>query len=518
MNIGQTLLVTSSRYPDKTALVDTFQNIKLSYKNLNNRVNRLANALLSLGIQKGDRISILLVNCFQYVEITYAAAKLGAIMVPLNYRLKEKEIKFIIQDCTPKLFIVGNEYREIGQNCSLEQEELDLIMVNGDDCNSQFLHYERLIQAAAPDEPKENIQEQDIFGLMYTSGTTGMPKGVIHTHRSLIEIAVRFIIEARVEEKDHTLIVSPLFHLSGFGTLLPSVIQGAQVITMKNYDPELFLKTISDYKITFSLPVPTMITKALEVKELQRFDYSSLRLLMYGGASIPTKTLTKAMEIFKCDFLQGYGLTEGTPLLILTPGDHRYALEHQPKLLEAAGRSVVLGQVKIVDDNGNEVGPGEMGEIIAQTRQLMNGYWQREEETIKTLKDGWLYTGDIGIRDEQHYIYIMDRKKDMIISGGENIYPAEVEKVIEKIPQVLETAVIGVPDREWGESVKAFVVFKEGQQLLASEIIEYCKNNIASYKKPSSIEILPTLPRNAGGKVLKNILREPYWRNRVKQV
>lgn len=518
MVIGQTLLLTALRVPEKIALVDTFQNNTLSYKNLNSRVNRLANVLVSLGLVKGDRIAVILENCSQFVEITYAAAKLGIIMVPLNYRLNVKEIMFIIQDSTPKLLIVGSEYKGIGVKCGVELQYLDVMVVNGAEETHGLLDYEKMLLSASVKEPKKVIHEHDIFGLLYTSGTTGMPKGVIHTHRSLLEIASRFIMEAYVVEEDNTLIVSPLFHLSGFATLLPSIIKGAQVTTMKNYNPELLLKTISDYKITFSLPVPTMITKALEVKDLHRFDFSSLRLLMYGGSSIPTQTLTKAMEVFKCDFLQGYGLTEGTPLLILTPKDHRYALEKNPKVLQAAGRSVILGQVKIVDDNGNEVGPGEMGEIITQTPQLMNGYWKREEETKKVLKDGWLYTGDVGVRDEEHYVYITDRKKDMIISGGENIYPAEVEKVIEQIPEVLETAVIGVPDSEWGESVKAFVVFKEGLLLPSEEIIEYCKNNLASYKKPSSIEIVPTLPRNAGGKVLKNILRAPYWNNSIKQV
>ncbi|PWA05788.1 o-succinylbenzoate--CoA ligase [Pueribacillus theae] len=518
MNIGQTLISTCLRYPKKIAIIDTAQNIKMTYMQLNERVNRLGNALEAMGIGRGDRIAILLKNCFQYIEISYAAAKIGVIVVPLNFRLNDKEIHFILKDSGSKLFLVSAEYMDVAEKSLNNTDGIKTILINEENNFDNIHKYEELIRNASSAEPRVKINENEFFGIMYTSGTTGLPKGVIHTHRSLLEIATRFIIECKIHDNDNTLIVSPLFHLSGFGTLLPSIIMGTKITIMRTYEPEMFLKTIQDFEITFSLPVPTMINKALDVENLNKFNFTNLRLLMYGGSSISAQALTKAIEVFQCDFLQGYGLTEGTPLLTLSPKDHDYAFKHDNKLLEAAGRSVILGEVKVVNDNGDEVAVGEPGEIIAQTPQIMQGYWNRDEETQKTLKNNWLYTGDVGIRDEHEYIYIVDRKKDMIISGGENIYPAEVEKIIERLPEILETAVIGVPDKEWGEQLKAFVVFKKGKTLTQKEIIEYCKNNLASYKKPSSVEFISELPRNAGGKILKNKLREPYWEKEGRQV
>ncbi|WP_203556068.1 AMP-binding protein [Bacillus sp. B15-48] len=293
MNIGGTLRATSLKYPDKKALIDPAQDIAMTYQQLNKRVNQLAHALLDSGVHAGDRVAVLLKNGYQYVEIAYAVAKIGAILVPLNFRLNENEIKFILKDCDPKALFLGAEFRNVIKSSLEDSTPIITIIVDEEKTEFDF-RYEQFLSVSDAKEPELDVDEEDIYGILYTSGTTGIPKGVIHTHRNLIETSTRYIIEAKIVHDDHTLIVSPLFHLSGLVALFPSIIKGAKMTMMKEYKPELFLQIINDYQITFSSPVPTMINKSLEVENLNRFDFTHLRLFLYGGSTISAQTLKRS--------------------------------------------------------------------------------------------------------------------------------------------------------------------------------------------------------------------------------
>ena len=504
---GEMIKGNAERYPDKTAFI--FEDRHYTFKQVNHRVNRLINALAELGVGKGDRVGILAYNCPQCFEVI-GLGKAGRVSVPLNYRSVGRELAYLINDSGINTLILGSEFVDVVNSIRHEVDGVrNFICLDAELEN--MVGYEQLISRFPPDEPTDDVEPDDPCVLFYTSGTTGRPKGAIHTHKSLVaEIGVR---HDDFSPDDVALCVMPFFHVGGSAAnLFPAFAAGATIVIHKTFDETLVLAEIEKEKVTYVGLVPAMIIRLLEHPNLSQYDLSSLRTIMYVGAPMPLETLRTGIAHFGEIFTQLFGQTETLNLAVLDKAEHKS--EGSPKeikRLESAGRPLREGEIRIVDEQGQDVATGEVGEIIARSDRMMTGYWRMPEETAKTIEDGWLHTGDVGRMDEDGYIYLVDRKKDMIISGGENIYSREVEEVLYMHPAVLEAAVVGVPDEKWGESVKAVVALKEGAAASEEEIIDFCKEHLAGYKKPRSVEFRDSLPKTASGKIRKSEIRERYW-------
>ena len=505
--LGDMIKDNAQRYAEKTAFI--FEDGSYTFKEVNHRINSLVNALADLGVGKGDRVGILAYNCPQNFEV-FGLGKAGRVCVPLNYRSVGRELVYLINNSEINTVIVEREFVDIVNSI---RHELDLVSnyICLDAEVDGMMGYEQLISRFPPDEPTDDVEPDDPCVLFYTSGTTGHPKGAIHTHKSLVaEIKVR---HDDFSSSDVALCVMPFFHVGGSAAnLFPAFAAGATIVIHSEFDETGVLAAIEKEKVTYVGLVPAMIIRLLEHPDLSRYDLSSLRTIMYVGAPMPLEALKRGIGHFGAIFTQLFGQTETLNVAVLGKEEHR--VEGSPKeikRLESAGRPLGEGEIRIVDEEGHEVPLGEAGEILVRSDRMMTGYWRMPQETAKTIKDGWLHTGDVGRMDEEGYIYLVDRKKDMIISGGENIYSREVEEVLYMHPAVLEAAVVGVPDEKWGESVKAVVVLKQGATASEQEMIDFCKEHLASYKKPRSVEYRDSLPKTASGKIRKEELREPYW-------
>jgi len=508
MLLGDLVRRSAKLYPDKTAVI--FKNSRYTYKELENRVRRVAWGLKEVGIKKGDRVGVLGRPSSQFIELYMAIPKIGGILVPLNCRLTGRELKYIINDSGIKCLISDKEFAGTIQSIQPELYSLTSFYVISDKPDS-IAPYEELISSSYPETFPGGIKDDDLAVLMYTSGTTGNPKGVMLTHKNLISIYISRIIDLKLDKKDIFLNCVPLYHTAAEYALLVLYVGGTLIIH-SDFDPENFLKDMEANKVTFCLGVPAMVNFLVEHmgKTGEDYDFSSVRFFLYGASPMPVALLKKAMKTFKCDFLHSYGLTEASPgVSLLMPEEHVLeGSDSEVKRLASCGKEIFNVEVKVVNKGGVSVKPDEIGEIIVKGENVMKGYWKLPEETSRAIKNGWLYTGDLATVDNEGYIFIVDRKKDMIISGGENIYPREVEEVLYTHPDILEAAVIGMPDKKWGETVKAFVVVKDGKQLPAKEVIDFCAKNLAGYKKPACVEFISVLPRNPVGKVLKKELRE----------
>ena len=502
-------------YPNRVAVIDG--QVQLTFTEFDGRINRLANAILSFGLKQGDRVAVLYANGYRYLELYFATAKAGMVIIPLNYRLVFSELSVILEESQPELLFFGKDYWDTVQALRRRFPELQLVCI--DEEMPGVTDYESLIAGFADEDPMIAIREDDLAVLGYTGGTTGRPKGVMTTHRNVVINCFQTALALGFTADDRFLSVAPLFHAGGVtGSLRFSLVGGSNVI-LNSSDPDVILRHIQDFGVTHLLLVPSLLHRILEKADLSRYDLSSLKCIIYGTAPMHLETLKKAMDTFQCGFAQTYGSTETfTTISVLTPKDHAMFKESQTEKLLSAGQPVCGLEVKIVDNNGREVPRGEIGEIVVRGPNVMKGYWRQPEITAEALRDGWYFTGDIGRLDDQSYLYVVDRKKDMIISGGENIYSKEVEDALLKHPAVSECAVIGVPDEVWGESVKAFVILKPGMSVPEHELIEHCKRHLASYKKPRFIEFVEDLPRSGSGKVLKNKLREAVRQNQTQHV
>ena len=513
MPMGDIIRRSARKYPDKTALICGDRT--LTYRELNIRVNRLANGLLDRGLRKGDRIAVLFHNSIEFIELYFALAKSGGIFVPINNLLREGELKGVLQYIEPRLLFIDPDYQQMIENLRDEIKTVEVFVGLKGVSSPSFIPYDEILQQGNVDEPELEIFEGDVMSIFLTSGTTGLPKGAMRTHRHDYHTAMVGAIELGLHPDDRPLLLFPFYHVT-FDDNIRHFLMGNTVVLRKegHFDPKEVLHILSKERITICQFVPTMINALLQEERIDEVDLPFFRLLPYAASPMPVELLKQAMKKFKCQFLQMYGQTEtGPETTVLKPEDHLLeGSETQLKRLASAGRPVLNYEVRIVDEEGNDVPVGEVGELIVRSESMTIGYWNLPEETAKTIKGGWLHTGDFARFDEEGYVYIVDRKHDMIISGGKNIYPREIEELLYRHEAILEATVIGVPDDYWGESVKALVVLKEGMEASEEEIIGFCKDNLASYKKPQSVEFRKALPKNPTGKILKRVIREAYWK------
>ena len=513
MNTAEFLTISSSIVPEREALV--CGGTRLTYLQVQERVNRLANALTDLGVERGHKVAIMALNSHEYIETYYACAKLGAVFSPLNYRAKREEITYMVNNSDASVFFVGERYLELVGAMRHEIRGVRHFICY--DAHPQGMQsYEDILAKYPPDEIFVEIDDGDPSVLMYTSGTTALPKGVVLTYLALSVYVTNTMEPANPETHEVTLLSVPVYHVAGVTATMSSIWGGRTLVVLPQFEPHAWLEAVHKERVTHSFVVPTMLKRVMDEPDFNQYDLSSLQLLAYGAAPMPYVVVRKAVGVFKCGLMNAYGQTESTSTItFLGPEDHRIEgteEEKQKRLerLKSVGRAMEDVTVAIMDPVGNLLPPGQEGEIVAQGARLMTGYWKRDEETAQALVDGWLHTGDVGWMDEEGYLFITGRTKDLIIRGGENISPGEIEAVLEQHPKIAEAVVIGVPDVEWGEEVKAIVVLKAGETATADEIVQYAKSRLASFKAPKHVAFARELPRNYLGKVLKTDLRKLY--------
>ena len=517
MPLNEILPKAVKLFPRREAVV--CNDMRLNYRSFAERVWRLSNGLMKLDIKRKDRVAILHENCHVFLEAYFAAAHLGVILVPLNYRLSTKELSTILNDSRPRILIIQNTFYNKVKGIRDRVHDISKIIwtqrSTENVTEAMDLDYEAFLKEQPKTPPPElKIRDEDVAHLYYTSGTTGRSKGVMLTHKNVKTHALGTIAELHLTDMDHWFHVAPLFHLADAWATFAITWIGGKHVLIPAFDPKHVLRLIEKERITLSNLIPTMLNMMVNHPDVGRFDYSSLRVILSGGASIAPETVRKIIESFKCDYIQTYGMTETSPYLTLSIlKKHLKKLPWEDQLFYKArtGREFINVSLKVVDDQGNEVSKDnkQVGEIIVKGDTVTPGYWNLPEETEKAIRDGWLYTGDMAVIDSEGYVNIVDRKKDMIITGGENVYSTEVENVLYAHPDILEAAVVGVPDAHWGEAVKACVVLKDGCSVNEAEIIAYCKENLAHYKAPKSVDFLSELPKTGSGKIYKKALRDP---------
>jgi fatty-acyl-CoA synthase len=501
------------------AIVYEFEGRRTSFAEFDVLTNRVANALKALGVKPRERIAYLGKNSDVYFELLMGAMKANVVMAPVNWRLAGPEIAFIVEDCKAPVLFVGPEFTGLIDKIRPQLPSVRTVIAT-EGAAPGFLDYTAWRDAHSGDDPKVDIDRKDIAIQLYTSGTTGKPKGAMLSHANFLNL-----VETGRDEKpdwnkwtedDVSLVAMPIFHIGGSGWGVMGLYHGARGVIAREFDPTKVLDFFEQSGITKLFMVPAAMQFVVRQPRARQVDFSRLKYMLYGASPIPAALLKECIEVFGCGFVQMYGMTETTGTIVaLPPEDHVEGLDR----MRSAGKALPGVELAILDVNGKRLPPGEVGEIATRSGSNMAGYWNLPEATARTLgTDGWLRTGDAGYMDKDGYLYIHDRIKDMIISGGENIYPAEVESAICDHPDVAEVAVIGIPDDKWGEAVKAIVVMKQGKIATASDIINFTRERIAGFKTPKSVEFIEALPRNPSGKILRRHLRDPYWEGKDRQV
>ncbi|MBA2282503.1 MAG: fatty acid--CoA ligase [Acidimicrobiia bacterium] len=482
----------------------------VTFAELDRRSNQVAQALRAVGIGEGERVAFIDKNSQEWFETTFALAKLGAVNVSVNWRLAPVEMAQIIDDAEAEVVIVGPEFI-----AHIEKVEQDLgrvhtiVAIGG---HARWTEYEAFVAPHPADDPGVSSDGSATAFQLYTSGTTGLPKGVMLTNDNFFKGAMDTAAHWRFDESSVNLAMMPMFHIAGAGWSMVGLYFGCQTVVLRDIDPARILQVIEEFRITNAFMVPAVIQFLLMTPGVDTTDFTSLRALVYGASPITDKILVQGMATFGCEFIQVYGLTETTGAITQLDGtDHDP--ENRPQLLRSCGRPYPWVEMRIVDaQTGEDVPLGEVGELWTRSHQNMAGYWNNPEATAAAIDDdGWFRTGDAGYFDAEGFVYLHDRVKDMIVSGGENVYPAEVENALMKHPDIADVAVIGVPDDKWGEAVKAVVVRAEGSEVSEADIITFARGHLAGYKLPKSVDFSDVLPRNPSGKLLKRELREPYW-------
>lgn len=501
--------------PERLAVVGG--ETRLTYRAFGERVERLAAGLAARGVSRGDRVAILDKNGPRYLELYYALPLLGAVAVPLNYRLAAPELAYIVGDSSAATLVFGTEYAAMVESLRGQLPHVSrYVALEGGVPGA--LDCEALLAAPGARVEPGGRRSDDVFLQMYTSGTTGRPKGAMLTHANMIANTLTALAERDYHAGDTYLHVAPLYHCADLELFYGMTYAGAGNVLLREFRADSVLQTIARERVTITFLVPAMLNFLLEHPLLDTLDLSSLRLIVYGGSAIPEDRLRAALTRLSCQLSQGYGLTETSPILcVLPPEDH--ALEGpRARRIKSCGRPAHGVEVRIVDEHDRECPPEVVGEIVARGGNVMKGYWRQPEATAHALRGGWFHTGDLGFKDADGYVYIVDRKHDMIVSGGENVYPREVEEVLYQHPAVLEAAVLGVPSERWGEAVQAVVVVREGHRVNEEELIGHVRERLAHYKAPAAVDFVEALPRNPSGKVLKTALRERYWQGRSRRV
>ncbi|MEJ7582515.1 MAG: long-chain-fatty-acid--CoA ligase [Acidimicrobiales bacterium] len=494
--------------PEAPAL--EYEGRSISFGEMDARSSRLANALAALGVTAHDRVAFLDKIGPEYFEVSFALGKLNAVNVAVNWRLAPPEIAQILDDARAKVLIVGPDFAS-----SIEKVEAELatvatiVAIGGHD---GWADYDELINAQEPIDPFVEPSGDDVAFQLYTSGTTGLPKGVMLTNDNFFKGAIKVTDSWRFTPDSVNLAVMPMFHIAGSGWAMVGLFHGCRTVLLRDVDPARILEVIPEFGVTNALFVPAVIQFLLITPGLDQADLSTLRAIVYGAAPITETVLTKAMETFGCEFIQVYGLTETTGAITQLDGSDHDPI-NRPHLLRSCGRPYPWVEIRLVDpDTTIDVEEGSVGELWTRSPQNMKGYWANEAATRAAVdEEGWFRSGDAGYRDPDGFIFLHDRIKDMIVSGGENIYPAEVENVLARHPDVADVAVVGVPDEQWGEAVKAVVVLRESSQVSAGELLGFAREHLAGYKLPKSVDLVEALPRNPSGKLLKREIRAPYW-------
>ncbi len=493
-----------------------------TYQEMGDSACRLANALHNLGLKKGDRIAFLMANCPEYIFTEYALTKIGGVRVPLAVLLNSDDHIYMMNH-SESVALVYHEKLAPRVEAMIPHLKTvkHFICVSEDPANVRpdHLHLQTMLADYAPDPPPVEITPQDLCGIYYTGGTTGRPKGVMLSHRAWVNAVMLEMLELSLGREEVFAYMTPLTHAGGV-LLLPVLLRKGKCLILDGFDPKTFLEQTEKEKITASLFVPTMIYVLLDHPDLQKYDTSSLRNILYGAAPIAPERLKQAINHFGPIFSQFYGQTEAPMILASLPKEEHVVTdpERERRVFSSCGRPTMTTQIKLTDPDGNEVAPGQVGEITARSIIMMDGYFKDPEKTAETIKDGRLHTGDMARQDEEGFLYIVDRSKDMIISGGFNIYPREIEDVLFEHPAVKGAAVIGVPHQKWGEAVKAIVVLHQDQAAGEDELIEFVKTHKGGLMAPKSVEFWDSIPLTNLGKVDKKKIREPYWREQGRRV
>ncbi|KKI91999.1 long-chain fatty acid--CoA ligase [Bacillus sp. SA1-12] len=509
LTIGKLIEQTVTKFPNKAALIDRTRGIRWTFREWNEEVNKLANALIASGVQKGDRVSTFLFNSYELGTVYFAAAKIGAIINPINFRLKAEELAFILQDAEPKIVLFEQVLES--QIAKIHKQFPSISFWSIDETVPSYaVSYHERVTAASTANPDIQVLETDTYAIMYTSGTTGRPKGVMHRHRDMIEQSLICISSLNITPNDIGLVTAPMFHCAELHCcFLPRVHAGAANVIIHHFEAKEVLSTIEAEKITKVFAAPTMWNMLLQENH-ERYDLSSLKLGLYGAAPMAPVLVRACKESLGIDLVQAYGMTEMGPAITFLGKDE------QLTKAGSAGRACLNHEIRVVKQNENGpsepekiLPPGEVGEIIVKGPCMMSGYFNREDANEKALYKGWYHSGDLGYLDSDGYLYVADRVDDMIISGGENVYPREVEDVLYEHEGVLDVAVLGHPDELWGEKVIAIVV-KKDQNVTAEDLEAFCKysEKLAAYKRPREYFFVEQLPRNASGKIQKFLLRE----------
>lgn len=497
-------------YPYKLALV--CEDRRSTYGELNDRVNRLANALLAMGIQKGEKVAVLNTNCAEMIESMYAVLKAGGVLVLLNSMVKGEALRLMLDDSDSVALICDEAFTsEIdGLKTGLPKIQPDRYICTGVTKVPGYIPYGSIMETCSGKNPGIPILPEDLFNIIYSSGTTGVPKGIVHTHdhRSLFvwSSGVEFMINFQSVICNST----PLYHNGSLLFVLPTLFVGGTLVVMKKFDAKGFLERVQKERVTHAFLVPTQYITLMGLPEFRFYDTSSLEVLLSLGAPLTKKTKEDILANFRCRFFELYGVTEGMAT-ILKPMDQR-------RKMGSVGKAMLGSEIRVVDNDMKDVAPGEVGEIVGRGTLKAVGYYKKPELTAQTVVDGWIRTGDLGRLDEEGYLYLVGRKKDMIVSGGINVYPEDIEEIMIRHPKILEVSVFGVPHEKWGETPRAAVVLKEGQEAMKEEILEWTNAQLARYQKISDVDFMKGLPRNPSGKVLKRELRAPYWKGLGREI
>ena len=514
MNTTEFLMISAAIVPDRLAMI--FEDTRLTYGDLQERVNRLSNWMASMGVSSGDRVAMLEVNCNQHIEAYFATAKLDAVYVPLNFRARSDELIYMVNDAEPKLMFVGERYVDMVKTSENKLTSVDTYVVIGDSENT-WISYETAIQQGENEEAFPIGDDEDLTMLMFTAGTTGFPKGVMVTHDSFASYILSNVSPVELDEEDRNILTVPLYHIAGVQAVMAAVYGGRTLVIQRQFEASAWMELVAREKVTRAMMVPTMLKMLMDSPDFHHHDLTSLKVITYGAAPMPLEVIKRAITEFPdTHFINAFGQTETAATITMLPPDaHNLTgstedIEKKLVRLSSIGKPLEDVEIRIFDEGGGEVKRGDIGEIAARGSRLMKGYWNRQEETSDTIRDGWLFTGDLGYQDEDGYIFLSGRAKDFIKRGGEMISPEEVEQVLQSHLSVDEAAIIGVPDIDWGERVRAIVVIKKDKTITEQELIEFCRDRLASFKRPESVIFTNELPRNPLGKVLKRVLRDQH--------